>query len=230
MTAILTLENVSKTYRRRGGESVAALRDLSLTVRAGECCVVRGPSGSGKSTLLLAAGGLLQPEQGRVDVLDTDLYARSPEERAVFRARNIGYVFQQFHLIPFLSVRDNVLAPTLAVPDFQEWDRADELITLFGLSHRRDHPPAELSTGERQRVALARALLHRPRLLLADEPTGNLDDRNAEIVIGHLTEFARRGGAVLVATHDRRMGADDAWQLDNGVLAPAPRAAARADR
>ncbi len=218
MAVVLQIEGATKTYRRRGGEQVTALRNASLKVHEGEFEVVHGPSGSGKSTLLLAAGGLLKPEQGKVMVNGKDLYAVSSEERAVLRARNIGYVFQQFHLIPFLSVLSNVLTPTLAVSGSGLRERARELITEFGLEHRIDHPPSELSTGERQRVALARALLHNPKLLLADEPTGNLDEKNAGLVITHLREFARSGGAVLMVTHDSHMEADARHLLEGGVL------------
>jgi ABC-type lipoprotein export system ATPase subunit len=125
----------------------------------------------------------------------------TPDERAQFRASNIGFVFQQFHLIPYLSVIDNVLAPSGALPDQNVNGRAQELIERFNLSARSDHKPSELSTGEQQRTAMARALLNNPMLLLADEPTGNLDKENAMIVLNYLWEFAESGGAVLMVTH-----------------------------
>src|SRR5947209_10398920 len=148
------------------------------------------------------AGGLLAPDAGRIVVDGQDLYALSAEARARFRAAHLGFVFQQFHLVPYLSILDNVLTPSLAlaVPDAEK--RAHELIGRLGLSHRARHVPAELSTGERQRTALARALLNRPKLLLADEPTGNLDRDNAAAVLGYLAELAAAGGAVLLVTHD----------------------------
>lgn len=218
MTDVLKIEHVTKTYRRRGRSEVSALRDVSLTIPPGAFKVIHGPSGSGKTTLLLAAGGLQEPDTGTVQVAGTDLYAMSPEQRARFRAANIGFVFQQFHLIPYLTVLENVLAPTLAVSGNGARDRAEELIDAFGLSHRLDHPPSELSTGERQRVAMSRALLNEPALLLADEPTGNLDSQNAEAVLKHLHAFAERGGAVMVATHDNRVEADQRYTMDDGVL------------
>jgi putative ABC transport system ATP-binding protein len=199
--AVLTIENVTKSYR--GPErSVQALDGVSLRLAAGEFVAVQGPSGCGKTTLLLAAGGLLKPDGGRVIVDEQDLYNLSSEQRARFRAEHIGFVFQQFHLVPYLTVRDNVLTPALAatVPDAAK--RADELIEQVGLTPRRLHVPAALSTGERQRVALARALLARPKLLLADEPTGNLDLENGRLVLEQLTAFARGGGAVLLVTHE----------------------------
>jgi ABC-type lipoprotein export system ATPase subunit len=181
---------------------------------------VQGPSGCGKTTLLLAAGGLQVPDGGRVTVAGQDLFALSSEERAGFRAAKIGFVFQQFHLIPYLSVLDNVLAPSLASPSPDNRARARELIARFGLTERADHVPAALSTGERQRAALARALLNKPQLLLADEPTGNLDADNGRLVLGYLADFAKEGGAVLLVTHDLRVAeyAHRIVRLQNGRL------------
>jgi len=199
--SMLSVHNLSKSYPGPDG-AVQALADVSLEVARGELVVVRGPSGSGKTTLLLAAGGLLAPDSGVVEVDGKKPYALDPDERAALRAAAVGFVFQQFHLVPYLSVLDNVLAPTLAgnVPDAGH--RARELIEAVGLADRADHLPGALSTGERQRVALARAFLNRPALLLADEPTGNLDEQNAATVLKHLADFAGNGGAVLLVTHD----------------------------
>jgi len=225
---MLKIRGVSKSYHGPGNQ-VSALEGVTVNVAAGEFVAVQGPSGSGKTTLLLAAGGLLVPDSGEVVVDGQELHALSPEKRARLRGTTIGFVFQQFHLIPYLSVLHNVLAPSLAapacaaeaatarrrpVPDARlevghrrsrtqaARDRAEELLARFGLTDRIRHVPAELSTGERQRTALARALLNRPKLLLADEPTGNLDRENSDVVLGHLAEFARAGGAVLLVTHD----------------------------
>ncbi len=185
-------------------ETVAALAGASLRIEAGELAIVQGPSGSGKTTLLLACGGLLAPDDGRVLVEGQDLYRMTPNERAAFRARTIGVIFQQYHLVPYLTVRENIMAAALAVSDARAGDRAHDLAARFGLGDREEHVPAALSTGERQRTALARAFLNRPRLILADEPTGNLDAANAETVLAALAEFARGGGAVLLVTHDPR--------------------------
>ena len=201
MSAILEIRDLVKDYPGPFG-AVRALNGVSLQVAAGEFVAIQGPSGCGKSTLLLAAGGLLRPDSGQVRIAGQDPYALSPEERSKFRAGHLGFVFQQFHLIPYLSVLDNVLAPTLALPQRGARARAAELIERFGLQDRRDHVPEKLSIGERQRTALARALLNRPQLLLADEPTGNLDRDNANGVLNALAEFAREGGAVLLVTHD----------------------------
>ncbi len=200
---ILQLNNISKIYQS-GDETVQAVDDVSLAVNAGEFVAVRGPSGCGKSTLLLIPGGLLSPTTGDVHVADVSPYQLSPNERAKFRAENIGFVFQQFHLIPYLSVIENILAPTLAISGKSKTEQAKKLLQQFGLEDRQHHLPSQLSIGERQRTALARALLNSPKLLLADEPTGNLDSENAEIVLKHLQEFATHGGAVLLVTHDDR--------------------------
>lgn len=202
---LLQLEQISKTYTGKAGQ-VQALSDVSLNLDAGEFVAVQGPSGCGKTTLLLTAGGLLRPDAGRVLIDGENPYGLDSDARAKFRGRSIGFVFQQFHLVPYLDVLDNVLAPTLALGDSQEdvHQRAWQLIEHLGLTDREHHVPSELSSGERQRAALARALLNKPRLLLADEPTGNLDHQNADAVLGYLKEFADSGGAVLLVTHDDR--------------------------
>ena len=200
---MVRLEGVSKVYDAPRGK-VRALDDVSLHVEPGEFVAIKGPSGSGKSTLLLTLGGMVRPTTGRVIVAETNLYALSSRERASFRAENIGFVFQMFHLVPYLDVLENVLLPTLtgAGPRGGR-EQALELLERFGMTHRIDHKPAELSTGERQRVAMARALLHRPRVILADEPTGNLDPGNAAEVMRYLVEFQHEGGTVVMVTHEQ---------------------------
>ncbi len=216
---MLVGENLSKTYAGPKGP-VHALEGVSLHVESGEFVGVRGPSGCGKSTLLLAAGGLLVPDAGAIRVDGQALYALSAAQRARVRSTTIGFVFQQFHLVPYLSVIDNVLAPSWAASEPGLRERAVELIRHFGLEPRIDHVPSELSTGERQRTAMARALLNRPKLLLADEPTGNLDAESAEAVLGYMTEFARDGGAVLMVTHEPTAAAhcQRTIELRNGTL------------
>jgi ABC-type lipoprotein export system ATPase subunit len=206
MSALLQVESVSKAYPGPQG-TIGAVDEVSLTLATGEFVAVQGPSGCGKTTLLLAAGALLRPSRGRVLVNGQDPYTLSSGQRARLRAMHVGFVFQQFHLVPYLDVLDNVLAPTLALgANGNARARALELADRYGLTDRLHHLPAALSTGERQRVALARALLNRPKLLLADEPTGNLDPQNGEIVLRSLAEFAREGGAVLLVTHDPGAG------------------------
>ncbi len=206
LPSMLEIRDLRKNYAGPEGE-VRALDGVSLAVAAGEFIAVQGPSGCGKSTLLAVAGALLAPDAGTVRIAGGDPYALGADARARFRARHIGFVFQQFHLIPYLDVLENVLAPALAAPFADSEARARALIDRFGLTHRLRHVPAELSTGERQRAALARALLLRPRLLLADEPTGNLDQTSSEGVLRHLAEFAADGGAVLLVTHDPQAAA-----------------------
>ncbi|MGF1578489.1 MAG: ABC transporter ATP-binding protein [Gemmataceae bacterium] len=200
---MLEIHNLKKTYRTLRG-TVDAVENVSLTVAPEEFVAVVGPSGCGKTTLLLVAGGLLHPDGGTVRVNSIDPYQLGANERAQFRAKNIGFVFQQFHLIPYLSVLDNVLASGLAAPVADAKGKATKLLERFGLSHRLTHVPGELSTGEKQRTALARALLNDPPIVLADEPTGNLDEENGRRVLKHLAEYAQDGGAVLLVTHDTR--------------------------
>mgnify|MGYP003630360659 FL=1 len=198
---LLELRELSKSFKS-GSKRVQAVNGISLTVDSGEFVAIKGPSGCGKSTLLLMVGGLLSPESGKVIIEGTDPYQLSNDQRARFRSTHLGFVFQQFHLVPYLSVLDNVLTPALATNLPHAKERARELISHFGLEDRLQHTPAELSTGEKQRVALARALFHQPKVLLADEPTGNLDSENSEIVLNALRQFAGDGGCVLMVTHD----------------------------
>jgi len=219
---LFAAQQLTKRYHGRAGE-VLALDNVSLSVEAGRFLAVVGPSGCGKSTLLLIAGGLLAPDAGTVEIAGTNPYKMSADERAHFRAANIGFVFQQFHLVPYLTVLENVLAPTFAMASADAPARAEELLDRFGLGDRRGHLPSELSSGERQRTALARALLNRPKLILADEPTGNLDRENAAAVLKYLSEFAHDGGAVLLVTHDLEAvrHADEVAQIERGRLAAA---------
>ena len=186
---------------------VTALDEVSFSVSPGEFLAVRGPSGCGKTTLLLAAGGLQRPSAGQVSLDGQDPYALSSEMRSRMRASMIGFVFQQFHLIPYLTVRQNIMAPSLALPAKEAVQRTQELLSNFGLEDRAGHVPAQLSTGQRQRTALARALLNKPKIILADEPTGNLDEDNADIVFDYLSKYVSDGGCVLLVTHDVRAAA-----------------------
>ncbi len=198
---MIELDRVSKVYPTRRGE-VRALRDLSLRVEQGEYVAVCGPSGCGKSTLLALVGGLAVATSGRVAVGSKDLSTLSSSERAQFRATQIGFVFQVFHLLPFLNVLDNVLLAAQRPADSETKSRAETLITQFGLAQRTHHRPGQLSVGERQRVAMARALLNQPRILLADEPTGNLDPDNTAMVLDQVDLFHRQGGTVMLVTHE----------------------------
>jgi putative ABC transport system ATP-binding protein len=197
---MIHLQQVSKVYPGRDGP-VHALSEVSLDVKPGEFVAVRGPSGCGKSTLLTIVGGLGRPTSGQVRVAEDDFAAMSPTRRTRFRARQIGFVFQMFHLLPYLTVIENVLAAALPGQSNGARGRAEELLDRFQLSHRLRHRPGELSIGECQRVAVARAMINRPSLILADEPTGNLDPANAEGVLKLLAGFHGEGGTLLLVTH-----------------------------
>jgi len=216
---VLKIENITKIYNTTN-KQVRALDKVSLQVNSGEFVVVEGPSGSGKSTLLLTAGSLLTPDEGQILIDSQNPYVLSSDKRAKFRAEKIGFVFQQFHLIPYLSVLENILTPSILTKGKNSHEEAKQLIERFGLTERVHHVIAELSTGERQRTALARAFINSPNLILADEPTGNLDRENAEIVIKSLVEFANMGGSVFLVTHDAYavQYATRSLHLENGRL------------
>ncbi|MEZ5305044.1 MAG: ABC transporter ATP-binding protein [Verrucomicrobiales bacterium] len=220
----LEIQGAVKRYAAPAGSgspAIAAVDGISLSVAPGEFVALTGPSGCGKSTLLLMAGALMRPDAGTVRIGGEDPYALPPDARAEFRARRIGFVFQQFHLIPYLSVRDNVRAPELAARTTGGGGRADELLAQMGLADRAHHTPGALSAGEQQRCAMARALFPHPALILADEPTGNLDAENAQAILAALRDFAQAGGSVLMATHSdaAQAAADRALRLAAGRLA-----------
>lgn len=203
----LHVEHLAKDYPTRSG-ALSVLRDVNLDLERGDAVAVMGPSGSGKSTLLHLLGTLDRPTRGNVRLEGRDPFALPERELADFRNRNIGFVFQDHHLLPQCSVLENVLIPTLVARDSREamktWAR--QLLDRVGLADRLDHRPAELSGGERQRVAVARALIHRPALLLADEPTGNLDHRTAESIGKLLLDLHREEQTILVVvTHSREL-------------------------
>lgn len=217
---MLQCHKVERRFSGQGGE-ITALAGVNLTINQGEFVVIKGPSGCGKSTLLLTLGGMQRPSSGNVRFGDDDLYALAAPDRNRIRAERMGFVFQLFHLIPFLNVRENVLAglpPGSHAADHLA--RADELIRELGLSHRSSQRPGTLSAGERQRVALARAMIKSPPLILADEPTGNLDPENAGEVFQHLANYRKQGGTVVVVTHgdDAAPYADRTIRLANGLI------------
>jgi lipoprotein-releasing system ATP-binding protein len=221
----LHVENLCKNYWTPSGP-LPVLRGIDLELRRGDALAVMGPSGSGKSTFLHILGTLDRPTDGKVLLDGTDPFALPEPRLADFRNRHIGFVFQDHHLLPQCTVLENVLIPTLVGADEGEAasNRARELLERVGLSGRLDHRPAELSGGERQRVAVARALIRRPALLLADEPTGNLDRRSAKAVGQLLLEMPREQNTTLVVvTHSQELA--DSFprllQMDDGRLCPA---------
>jgi putative ABC transport system ATP-binding protein len=207
---MIRLENLSKRYAIAGGRSVEALSAYNGAVEAGEFVVVTGRSGAGKSTLLSLVGGLIRPDSGRVLVGDRDLWAMSDAERSLFRCRTMGCVFQFASLIPTLTVVENVLLPTAFLPRSEGGGRARalELLERVGLGDQAGRMPWQLSGGQQKRVAVARALLNRPALLLADEPTADLDEQTEDEIVTLFHEFNRAGATVLLATHNTDLAAE----------------------
>ena len=203
MTNSLEITQASKAYKRKNQSPVQALNKIDLKAQSGDFIAVLGPSGCGKSTLMLSAGALLELDSGKIVVNGQDLSELSNSQKASFRANNIAYVYQEFHLIPYLSVIDNVRIADLALATGSE-TKAQEILQKFGLADRLHHLPSELSVGEQQRVALSRAIYSGAKIILADEPTGNLDAENAETVLKALKDFTDQGGIVLMVTHDDR--------------------------
>jgi len=204
---VLVLRDVSKHFET-ASEPVEVLRGISFELGEGEALAITGPSGSGKSTLLHLIGSLDRPTSGTIAIDGTDPFALPEPKLAWFRNRTIGFVFQDSHLLPQYTVLENVLVPSLAFPGPSLESRAVELLERVGLGHRKTHRPAELSGGERQRAAVARALLHRPRLLLCDEPTGSLDRAAATAVADLLFELHETERNVLIAvTHSLDLAA-----------------------
>jgi len=218
---VLEASHLSKTYQTPAGD-LAVLRDVSLALQPGDAACVMGPSGSGKSTLLYILGGLEPPTSGTTKLYGTDPYSLGLDRLAAFRNREIGFVLQDHCLLPQCTVLENVLVPTLVgEPDAGAADRARALLAKVGLADRLHHRPAELSGGEKQRAAIARALVREPRLLLCDEPTGNLDAETADVVAELLiTMHAQQRAIMIVVTHSDVLGRrfDRRWQMQRGVL------------
>jgi len=219
MPPFLDVDRVSKHYRVAGGAPLKALDDVSLTAEAGEWIAIMGPSGSGKTTLLNILGCLDQPTTGTVRIGSTDISKLSRSELVRFRAETVGLVFQQYHLIPHLTALENVMLAQYfhSMTDEGEARRA---LDRVGLQDRAAHLPSQLSGGEQQRVALARALVNDPKIILADEPTGNLDAANEQIVLDLLGGLHAQGRTILLVTHDERVGrcADRRINLEHGRI------------
>jgi putative ABC transport system ATP-binding protein len=205
MKPFIRIESVSMIYGGGNGMRAAALRGVTLAVDPGEYVVVTGESGAGKSTLLTVLGGLIVPTEGRVVIRDVDLAGLSADGLADFRRETVGFVFQAYHLLPYLTARENVMVPMspLRAGAREKAERADVLLASVGLAGKEGRLPSQLSGGESQRVAIARALVHDPPLLLADEPTGNLDSATGEQIMDLFTELNRKGKTVLLVTHNR---------------------------
>jgi ABC-type lipoprotein export system ATPase subunit len=199
---MIRLNNVRKHYAKNGAV-IKALDDVSIEIPAGKLALVCGPSGSGKTTLINLAAGLARPSAGEITVAGERIDGLSPGARARIRAQKVAVVFQMFHLVPYLTALENVLLPTLAAPSEEPLARANALLDELGIADRAGHRPGELSAGERQRCAVARALLNRPQVILADEPTGNLDPESASHVLAMLGRCRAEGATVLLVSHQQ---------------------------
>ncbi len=217
---ILRCEKLSKVYGS-GQTRVTALEGVDLSVEAGEFVAIIGASGSGKSTLLHLLGGVDQPSSGRVLVENTDISTLSEKQRAVFRRRKVGLVYQFYNLIPSIDVRQNILLPMLLDNQKPDEGRFTELTEILGLGERLTHLPNQLSGGQQQRAAIARALIYRPAILLADEPTGNLDKKNSEEILGLLKLSNKKyKQTILLITHDEKIAleADRIITIEDGKI------------
>ena len=217
---LLEVKDISKTYGS-GETAVEALKNVSFCVEKGEFLAIVGESGSGKSTLLNMIGALDAPTAGKVIIDGKDIMAMKDDAATIFRRRNIGFIFQAFNLIPELTVEQNIVFPLLL--DYQKPDQKhlDELLKVLNLENRRKHLPSQLSGGQQQRVAIGRALITRPSIILADEPTGNLDSKNSSEVIALLKDAARRyEQTIIMITHNRviAQSADRILQVKDGVV------------
>lgn len=203
---MLKLESVSKSYNHRK-KPVLAMDDVSLEITEGDFISVVGPSGSGKSTFLQIIGGMLSPSSGRVLLGNESVYDLSAEDRARLRGEKVGFVFQTFNLVPYLTALENVQVPLFlsGIDEDSQIEKATALLERVGLGDRLDHKPAELSVGQQQRVALARMLANDPKFILADEPTGNLDPETCKEVIDFLVELNAEGRTIVMVTHDPQM-------------------------
>ncbi|ASA24123.1 ABC transporter ATP-binding protein [Paenibacillus donghaensis] len=217
---ILKVQHISKTYGK-GENQVNALKDVSFILEQGEFAAVIGESGSGKSTLLNCIGALDTPTSGNIYMDGKDLFLMKEEQRTIFRRRNIGFVFQSFQLVAELTVEQNIMFPILLDYRKPEQSAVNEILEVLGLKERRHHLPSQLSGGQQQRVAIGRALITRPKLILADEPTGNLDSKNSQDVIDLLVKASRHyQQTILMITHNNNLtnSVDRVLRVSDGVL------------
>jgi len=218
---MLRIESACKSYERRG-TTVRAADQASLDLQPGDFAVIHGPSGSGKSTLLLMAGGMLSPDSGKVVFDETDIYRSTAGKRNRYRRKMVGFIFQRFHLLPYITVFDNIRMALALQGRGQDREAIEEIAQHLAIAGRLGHRPAELSVGEQQRAAIARALVGDKRLILADEPTGNLDEENVELVADVLKKETDSGRIVVLVTHNpllRDMG-NRGFRLERGRLSP----------
>ena len=220
---MIALQSVSKHFLHRG-KPIAALANVTLDIPKGDFVAIIGPSGSGKSTFLHLLGGMLSPTEGKVCIESDSLYDLTSDQRSALRKKKIGFVFQTFNLVPYLTALENVQVPLVlaSLGDEEQKRRAESLLGRVGLSDRLDHKPRELSVGQQQRVALARMLANDPALILADEPTGNLDPETSASIMDFLVELNLEVRTIVMVTHDLRVAgrAKRALRLVNGSIQP----------
>lgn len=217
---ILKVQNLCKTYGK-GETRVEALKDVTFSMEKGEFAAIVGESGSGKSTLLNCIGALDMPTSGKVYMEGQDLFSMKEEARTIFRRRSIGFVFQSFQLVSELTVEQNIMFPVLLDYSKPKKEELDEILEVLGLTERRHHLPNQLSGGQQQRVAIGRALITKPKLILADEPTGNLDSQNSQEVIGLLIQASRMyQQTILMITHNQNLtgSVDRVMRVSDGIL------------
>ena len=217
---ILRVENLCKTYGK-GKNEVKALDNISFSVNKGEFIAIIGPSGSGKSTLLHLLGGVDKPTSGKVFMNDQDVYVQNDEQLAIFRRRQVGLIYQFYNLIPILNVVENMTLPLKLDGQKVNEEHVNELLELLGLVDRKKHLPSQLSGGQQQRVSIGRALINAPALVLADEPTGNLDSKSSQEIIGLLKHSNKKyGQTLIVITHDENIAlqADRIIRIADGQI------------
>ncbi len=217
---VVRVENLNKFYGK-GNTRVEALKDVNLKINQGEFVAIVGPSGSGKSTLLHLLGGVDKPTKGTVFIEGSDIYGLSEKELAVFRRRKVGFIFQFYNLVPVLTVEENIILPLLLDKKTKNQKHIEDLIDTLGLKDRLDHLPNQLSGGEQQRTSIGRALVYNPSIVLADEPTGNLDSKNSKEIIDLLKIFVKKYNQTLIlVTHDLNIAnqADRVITMEDGQL------------
>ena len=220
MSELIKTVKLNKTYGK-GESAVVAVNDIDLTINKGEFTAIVGTSGSGKSTLMHLLGGVDDPTSGKVLIEGEDIFALKDEKRSIFRRRKIGFIFQEYNLIPILTVEENIVMPILLDGNKVDKNEVEELLERLVLADRRNHLPSQLSGGQQQRVAIGRAIVNRPTLILADEPTGNLDKRNSEEVINIMFEAVRdRKETLVIVTHEMDIAAmaDRIIHLEDGKI------------
>ena len=216
---MIHIVKLSKVFHSKETD-VIALNEIDLHIEKGTFNLIKGASGCGKSTLLFAIGGMLKPTHGNITINNKNIYRLAEKELLKYRSREIGFVFQSYHLIPYLTVEENILLVTKSSSDKIDLSNLKSMIADFSLTDRLYHKPSELSVGEKQRVALLRALLVKPTLLIADEPTGNLDPQNSAVIMNHFARYIKNGGTIIMASHGSEADsiADNIVQMEKGKI------------